>query len=114
MAHPSPTHWFVEAFAPLGSTFGERLHFSRDGAVVRWSCDGHVAVVELGRGPRVLARFIAPAAIDAISGQPAAPVYLREADGYALTRTGCERMVEDMVAFFSGIREPRFTFVAAG
>ncbi len=114
MAHPSPMHWLVEAFAPLGSTFGERLRFSRDGPVARWSCDGHTAIVELGRGPRVLARFIAPPAIDAISGEPSTLVYLREEDGYALTRPGCERMVDDMVAFFSGIREPRFTFVAAG
>ena len=38
--------------------------------------------------------------------------YLRHERGYAMTRAGCERMVADMVAFFTGIREPRFTFVA--
>jgi hypothetical protein len=114
MAYPAPTHWLVDALAPLGSTFGERLRFSRDGTVARWSYDGHAAIVELGRADRILARFVAPPAIDAISGQPSTPVYLREEHGYALTPAGCERMVADMVDFFSGIREPSFTFVAAG
>jgi hypothetical protein len=114
MAYTAPTHWLVEALAPLGDTFGERLHFSRDGAVARWSYDDHAAIVELGRADRILARFIAPPALDAISGKPSAPVYVREANGYALTPAGCDRMVADMVAFFSGIREPQFTFIAAG
>jgi hypothetical protein len=30
-----------------------------------------------------------------------------------MTNADCERMVADMIAFFSGAREPRFTFVAA-
>jgi hypothetical protein len=30
-----------------------------------------------------------------------------------MTREGCVRMVDDMVAFFGGVREPRFAFVAA-
>jgi hypothetical protein len=113
MAHTAPTLWLAEAFAPLGTTFGERLRFSRDGTAARWSYDGHAAVVELGGADRIVARFVAPPAIDAISGQPSAPVYLRDERGYAMTRADCERMVADMVAFFSGTREPRFTFVDA-
>jgi hypothetical protein len=112
MAHPAPTHWLAETFAPLG-TFGERLRFSRVGTAARWSYEGHAAIVELAGADRIVARFVGPPAIDAISGQPAAPVYLRYEHGYAVTRAGCERMVADMVAFFSGTREPRFTFVAA-
>jgi len=110
----APTQWLAEAFAPLGSTFGDRLRISRDGSAVQWSYDGHSAIVELGGSDRIVARFIAPRAIDAVSGLPSAPVYLRDERGYALTRVDCERMVADMVAFFSGTREPRFTFVAAG
>jgi hypothetical protein len=114
MAHSAPTHWLAEAFAPLGTTFGERLCISRDGTAVQWSYEGHSAIVELGGADRIVARFVAPPAVDAISGLPLAPVYLRDEQGYALTRADCERMVADMVAFFSGTREPRFTFVAAG
>jgi hypothetical protein len=113
MAYPAPTHWLVDALAPLGNTFGERLHFSRDGTVARWTYDGHAAIVELGGAERILARFVAPPATDAVSGLPAAPVYSCDENGYALNRVGCERMVADMVAFFSGTREPRFTFIAA-
>ena len=112
MAYPAPANWLLDVFAPLGSTFGEGLSFSRDGSVARWSYAGHAAIVELGRADRIVAHFVAPPSFDAISGEPAAPIYLREEDGYALTLAGCERMVSDMVAFFSGTREPLFTFVA--
>lgn len=112
MAESAPPTWLVETFAPLG-TFGERLQFARDGSVAQWSYDGHLAIVELGRADCIRARFVAPPALDAISGQLSMPVYLREEEGYALTRAGCERMVADMVAFFSGTREPRFRFVSA-
>jgi hypothetical protein len=113
MAHSAPTLWLAETFAPLG-TFGERLRFSRDGAAALWTFEGHSAIVEPDGSDRIMARFVAPPALDAISGQPAAPVYISDEWGYELTRTDCERMVADMVAFFSGIREPRFRFVAAG
>ena len=112
MPQTAPAHWLAEAFAPLGETFGERVRFSRDGAVAHWSYADHAAIVELSGADRIMARFVAPPAIDAISGRPVAPVYLRHAYGYALTQAGCERMVADMVAFFTGIREPRFIFVA--
>jgi len=114
MAYPAPAHWLADVLAPLGSTFGDSLRFSRDGSLARWSYDDHAAIVELGRADRIVARFVAPPAIDAISGQFSAPVYLGEEGGYPLTRAGCERMVADMVEFFSGVREPRFRFIAAG
>ena len=113
MAYAVPASWLAEVLEPLGTTFGERLIFSRDGPVACWSYDGHEAIVELGRADRITARFVARPAIDAISGRPAAPVYAGDDAGYPMTRAGCERMVTDMLAFFSGIREPRFTFVAA-
>jgi hypothetical protein len=113
MVQPAPSTWLVEALAPLESAFGEQLHFSRDGAAALWSYEGHAAVVELDAGERIVARFVGPPEIDAVSGRPAAPVYVCGDRGYALTPAGCERMVADMMAFFSGTREPRFTFVAA-
>src|ERR1700686_4252259 len=114
MAHPAPALWLAETFAPLGATFGERLRFSRDGTAAFWTYEGHSAIVEPDGSDRVVARFVAPPALDGVSGEPAAPAYISDEWGYELTRTDCERMVADMVAFFSGIREPRFRFVAAG
>lgn len=112
MAYSAPAPWLLEALAPLGSTYGERLRFAYDGEVAQWSYEGQAAVVELGGADRILAHFMAPPAIDAVSGRTVTPVYLREEHGYALTRAGCQRMVEDMKAFFAGTREPRFRFVA--
>jgi hypothetical protein len=40
-------------------------------------------------------------------------VYRARSRSYRLTREGSSHMVADMIAFFSGIREPRFTFVNA-
>ena len=114
MAHPAPTLWLAEALAPLDRAMGDRVRFSRAGRAAQWSFEGHAAIVELGGTGRIVARFMGPPAVDAVSGQPSTPVYLRYEHGYALTKAGCERMVADMVAFFSGTREPRFTFVAAG
>jgi hypothetical protein len=113
MAYVAPAQWLGEVFAPLGNTFGERLRFTRDGSVARWSYEGHAAIVEMSRADRIVARFVAPPERDAVSGHLAAPEYVRYEDGYALSPAGCERMVADMVAFFLGTREPRFTFVAA-
>jgi hypothetical protein len=113
MAHPQPASWLADALAPLDCTFGEKLRFARDGAVAQWSYAGHAAIVELTGEDRIVARFVGPPEMDTVSGEPAKPVYRRYEHGYALTRAGCERMVSDMVAFFSGIREPRFIFVGA-
>ena len=110
-ANLSPT--FVDAFSPLISTFGERLTFSREGRQAQWSFDGHVVVVELAATDWIAAHFIAPSGTDVVSGQPSAAVYATDRRGYAMTNADCERMVADMIAFFSGTREPRFTFVAA-
>ena len=104
---------FVDAFSPLLSTFGERLTFSRQGQQAEWSFDGHVVVVELAATDWIAAHFIAPSDTDLVSGQSSAAVYAPDRRGYALTNVDCERMVADMIAFFSGTREPRFTFVAA-
>ena len=114
MAHLAPAHWLAEALAPFDATFGAGLRCTRFASGARWSYEGHSAIVELSAPDRITARFVAPPSLDAISGRPSAPVYMREGSGYALTRSGCEQMVADMTAFFSGTREPQFRFIAAG
>jgi hypothetical protein len=113
MSFATPGRTFVDAFAPLVSTFGERLSFSREGQQVQWSFDGHTVVVDLAATDWIAAHFIAPSGTDLVSGQSSSAVYAPDRRGYALTNVDCERMVADMIAFFSGTREPRFTFVAA-
>ena len=113
MSYTAPASWLTDALAPLDDAFGTRLGFARDGSSACWSFDGHRAIVEQTAAGRIEARFMTAPEIDAVSGRPLAAVYTREAGGYPLSAAGCERMVADMMAFFSGIREPRFTFVDA-
>ncbi len=113
MSYANLGQTFAATFSPLVSTFGERLSFSREGQQAQWSFDGHVVVVELAATDWIAAQFIAPAGTDVVSGRPSAAVYASDRCGYAMTNADCERMVADMIAFFSGTREPRFTFVAA-
>jgi hypothetical protein len=113
MSYASLAPTFAATFGPLVSTFGERLSFSREGRQAQWSFDGHVVVVELAATDWIAAHFIAPPGTDIVSGRPSAAVYEPDRRGYAVTSVDCERMVADMIAFFSGTREPRFTFVAA-
>ena len=114
MAQLAALAQLADVFSPLNRAFGGRLSFSHEGSVAQWAFDGHLAIVELGDGDRIFARFVAPPDVDAVSGDACTAVYARGGSGYALTRAGCEHMVADMVAFFSGTREPIFTFVAAG
>ena len=100
MAHPVPASWLADSLAPLGTAFGRQIAFARDGECACWSFAGQQAIVEMAGGGSLRAHFVASAL-----------VYARENAAYPLTPAGCERMVADMLAFFSGIREPRFTFV---
>lgn len=111
MVHSAPARWLTDAFSPLASAFGGAMRFSRNETGAVWSYDGHSAIVELSGPDRILARFLAQPQLDEISGRPTTPVYESAPHGYPLTPTGCERMVTDIVDFFSGTREPRFTFV---
>ena len=101
----------LSAFAPLHAKFGERLSLRRDGNVVQWSLEGRLAIVELRSESVVHATFVERPALDSVSASPAAAVYRSSPTGYRLAADGCARMVEDMCAFFSGAREPRFAFV---
>ena len=102
------------ATAPLISCFGDDLKLWRDGDVVHWSYDGQTVVVEQHPDGAIAATFVDTPVLDQVTRMPASAVYRRTADRrYALTADGCSAMVSDMTAFFSGEREPFFTFIGA-
>jgi hypothetical protein len=121
---PSPYAWSVisvqtssslaTATAPLWANFGDDLTLWRDGNVVHWSYDGQTVIVEQQADGAATASFVDTPGIDAVSGTGASAVYRRTADRrYHLTEDSCRAMVSDMIAFFSGEREPFFTFTGA-
>jgi hypothetical protein len=100
--------------APLFSSFGDDLTLWRDGNVVHWSYDGQTVVVEQQPDGAATASFVDAPAIDEVSGAQIAAIYRRTATRcYHLTEESGKAMVGDMIAFFSGEREPFFTFVDA-
>ncbi|HTW84136.1 MAG TPA: hypothetical protein VMD91_08730 [Candidatus Sulfotelmatobacter sp.] len=104
---------FADVFAPL-TTFAHGLSLRREGDVVQWTYAGQSAIIAQHDAGSVSATFVGEPAPEAVSGTLAAPAYLaRGAAIYPMTRDGCARMVDDMVAFFGGVREPRFAFVEA-
>lgn len=113
MASLDPGRWMADLAAPLISKFAEGLTLSRDGERVEWSYGGQSAVIELTPQGTLNATFVAPPSFDAVSSSLAAAVYRPRTVPYALTPAGCSRMVDDMVDFFSGVREPRFVFAGA-
>jgi hypothetical protein len=97
----------------LTTTFGEGVTLARYGNSVQWSYAGQSAVVELRPGGTLEATFVARACLDGVTKAPVAGVYRNTGSRYRLSPEGCSRMVGDMVEFFQGVREPRFTFVNA-
>jgi hypothetical protein len=102
---------FAAASAPLISNFGDALTLWRDGNVVHWSYDDQSIVVELQFDGTVEATFFDRPSTDQISGTSAVAQYRRGDRPYRLTPGGAAAMVADMMAFFSGDREPLFSFV---
>jgi hypothetical protein len=80
------------------------------GNMVCWGYDGQSAVIELMSEGSLRATFIDCERVEHVSASAAAAVYCA-LDAYALDPAGCRRMVADLVDFFSGMREPRFSFV---
>jgi hypothetical protein len=105
--------WLADSMTPLCSTFGDRLSLIRDRNCVQWSCDGHAAIVEFAAGDELRATFVSAPVLDEVTSLLVSAVYCPRPRSYRLTREGSARMVSDMMAFFSGVREPRFTFVNA-
>ena len=109
-AHPSSG--LAAAAAPLFSSFGDDLTLWRDGNVVHWAYEGQTVVVEQQADGAATASFVDVPSVDEISQSPASAIYRRRAERrYHLTEESCKAMVSDMMAFFSGEREPFFTFV---
>ncbi len=105
--------WLSELTLPLQTIFGTDLALTREENAVRWSYGDDSAFVELHSSGAAVAKFISHAMVDAASGAPLCAVYAAPNRTYPLTRPGIARMVDDMTEFFSGTREPRFTFVDA-
>jgi hypothetical protein len=111
--HPDSLRWFADVVSPLASQFGDRLTLVRDGNRVQWTVDGQAAVMELGAGSEIAASFVDRPSVDLAGGRPAAAVYRGRRTSYGLDPDGCSVVVSDMLDFFSGTREPAFTFVDA-
>jgi hypothetical protein len=109
---PSPpsSAWFSGIGAPLAAKFGGDVMVSRTGNMVCWGYDGQSAIVELTPNGSMHVTFVDSEQLDIVSGAPAAAAY-HTGSSYALDRRSCTRMIADLVDFFSGIREPKFTFV---
>jgi hypothetical protein len=99
------------ATAPLFSNFGDNLTLWRDGNVVHWSYEGQTVIVAQQPDGAAAASFVDVPSMDEVSGTPASAVYRRTAERcYQMTEESCRAMVADMMAFFSGEREPLFIF----
>jgi hypothetical protein len=102
------------ATAPLWANFGDDLTLWREGNVVHWSYDGQTVIVAQQPDGAATASFVDTPGLDAVSGTAASAVYRRTAERrYHLTDDSARAMVSDMIAFFSGEREPLFTFTGA-
>lgn len=102
------------ATAPLFANFGDDLTLWRDGNVVHWSYDGQTVIVSQADDGAATASFVDAPGLDQVSGAAASAIYRRSTDRrYHLTEESCRAMVSDMIAFFSGEREPLFTFTGA-
>ncbi len=109
-----PVSNLAAATAPLFSNFGDDLTLWRDGNAVHWTYDGQTVIVEQQADGAATASFVDAPALDHVSGSSASAVYRRTAERrYRLTEESCRAMVGDMIAFFSGEREPIFTFTGA-
>jgi hypothetical protein len=102
------------ATAPLFSSFGDNLTLWRDGNVVHWSYEGQTVIVAQQADGAATASFVDAPSVDAVSGASVSAIYRRTAERrYQMTADSCRAMVSDMMAFFSGEREPIFTFTGA-
>jgi hypothetical protein len=102
------------ATAPLFSSFGDDLTLWRDGNVVHWSYEGQTVIVAQQTDGAATASFVDVPSVDQVSGTAASAIYRRTAERrYHLNEDSARAMVGDMIAFFSGEREPFFTFVGA-
>jgi hypothetical protein len=101
------------AMASLTERFGDDLTLWRDRGTACWRYDGQSVLITASPDGTIEATFVDRPSFDAVSGSPAVAIYQRTtAGGYTLTAEGGSRMADDMSAFFTGVREARFTFVS--
>jgi hypothetical protein len=112
MQTPQNVRW-ADVMAPLTQNFGDRLAIFRERDRVMWTLDEQSVVVDIRAPHTIGAIFVDRPATDAVSSLLAAGIYHASGADYQLTAEGATRLVDDMVAFFSGVREPRFAFVTA-
>ncbi len=107
-----PSGPFDTAFFELHARFGTRFGVRRESDGVWWTYDGlAVGVAPVGDlGVEIEARFVERPTRDRASTEAVAPTYVT-ARRYRLTSRDASAFASDVVAFFSGIREPRFAFV---
>ena len=99
-------------FAPLVERFGRDLACTRDGALVSWSLDGQTASIIARRDDQsVGVTFFDRPMLDACRSVCVSAAYRPRVGGYPLAHHGVSAMVDDLLAFFTGVREPRFDFV---
>lgn len=104
-----PSNSLAAAFAPLRETFGSALTMKREGGRVRWRLEGLETLVE-ARGDRsVLVTFVEGVGRDVVADEAVRPLFRTRAE-YRLTDDGARHLASDMLAFFRGVREPRFQF----
>lgn len=96
-------------FEPLTAAFGPGVTMRRDGNSVRWSFAGLAAFVEAEDESTIRATFEGDVARDGASHTAVAPIY-RAQRAYAFSGDGASLLAADLVAFFSGTREPYFVF----
>src|ERR1700676_2192859 len=103
----------ASAMASLTERFGDDLTLWRDGGTACWRYDGQSVLITADPDGTIEATFVDRPTLDAVSGNPAVAIYQRTAaGGYTLTAEGGSRIADDMSAFFTGVREGRFTFVS--
>jgi hypothetical protein len=111
---PQSSTNLAAATAPLFSSFGDSLTLWRDGNVVHWSYEGQTVIVAQQDDGAATASFVDAPGIDQVSGTSTSAIYRRTAErSYRFTEESTRAMVADMMAFFSGEREPFFTFTGA-
>lgn len=112
MYNPASASVLAASAAPLLESFGDKLTLWRDGNVAHWCYEGQTVVVAAEADSEVCASFVDAPALDVVRGTPIAAIYRSSTDRrYRLNSAGCAAMVRDIMAFFSGEREPIFTFV---
>ena len=98
-------------FHPLMERFGRKLACSRNGTSVSWALDGQTATIFSRADGSVGVSFSDRPTLDQRRSVSVAATYRPHGHGYSLAHRGVSRMVEDLLAFFAGLREPRFEFV---